>query len=340
LARRAFHDEFVANVVAVVVTATILLLMGRQLLRGPQLLPRDEAERMRISFIERASEPRPLPPPLPPPAPASPASLSSPANPARDPAIEPPRPTVATPPPSRPRSAPTPASPALAAKLYTREGRAKLPPGMASDPLAPAPAATPPGTPNERELAKAKQVLERPNPIDYKQTRFDKDWVSDGTLGDIAAQKLGKRMASIGKLVFGEDTQPAAPRPPPEVRFNPGLHERSGDLGSEKTGDAYKAAPIAFEKAPDLKGEASRRIRQAVSELEQRHPGCDPARIKALLAPVQTHLADLQRVEYAMARGADPVQAEHLLPRTADSAYDQARRALWYADRQLVACKK
>jgi hypothetical protein len=41
-----------------------------------------------------------------------------------------------------------------------------------------------------------------------------------------------------------------------------------------------------------------------------------------------------------MARGADPVQAEHLLPRTADSAYDQARRALWYANRQLASCKK
>lgn len=206
--------------------------------------------------------------------------------------------------------------------------------------MGPAPAASPPGTPNERELAKAKQVLERPNPIDYRGTRFDKDWVSDGTAGDIAAQKLGKRMESIGKLIFGEDTQPAAPRPPPDVRFNPGLHERSGDLGSEKTGDAYKAAPIAFEKAPDLKGEASRRIRQAVSDLEKHHAGCDPARVKTLLAPVQSHLADLQRVEYAMARGADPVQAEHLLPRTADNAYDQARRALWYANRQLASCKR
>jgi hypothetical protein len=336
LARRAFHDEFVANVVAVVVTATILLLMGRQLLRGPQFLPREEGERMRISFIERANDPRPLPPPLPSPVQADPAD---PTHPARDPVTAPPRPAAAIPPPTPPRSAPTPAAPALADKLYTREGRAKLPPGMSSDPMGPAPATSPPGTPNERELAKAKQVLERPNPIDYRQTRFDKDWVSDGTAGDIAVQKLGKRMESIGKLIFGEDTQPAAPRPPPEVRFNPGLHERSGDLGSEKTGDAYKAAPIAFEKAPDLKGEASRRIRQAVSELEKRHAGCAPARVKTLLAPVQSHLADLQRVEYAMARGADPVQAEHLLPRTADSAYDQARRALWYADRQLAACK-
>jgi hypothetical protein len=334
LVKRAFHDEFVSNVVAVVVTATILLLMGRQLLRGPQFPPREDGERMRISFIERATEPPSVPPQASPPIQPDRTSRASEQNntPARIP--------EAIPPPRRPQSTPTPAAPSVAGKLYTREGRAKLPPGMSADPLGPAPASSPPGTPNERELAKAKQLLERPNPIEYRETRFDKDWVSDGTAGDIAAQKLGKRMESIGKLIFGEDTQPAAPRPPPEVRFNPGLHERSGDLGSEKTGDAYKAAPIAFEKAPDLKGEASRRIRQAVSELEKRHPGCDPTRMKTLLGPVQSHLADLQRVEYAMARGADPVQAEHLLPRTADNAYDQARRALWYADRQLASCKR
>lgn len=328
--KRAFHDEFVPNVVAVVVTATILLLMGRQLLRGPHFLPREETQRMRISFIERERESRPVPP-----------SLSPPIQPsqARDQARAPVRPSNPAP-PRAPQSTPAPAAPSLAGKLYTREGSAKLPPGISSDPLGPAPAASPPGTPNERELQRARQVLERPNPIDYRKTRFDKDWVSDGTAGDIAAQKLGKRMESIGKLIFGEDTQPAAPRPPPDVRFNPGLHERSGDLGSEKTGDAYKAAPIAFEKAPDLKGEASRRIRQAVSELEKRYAGCDKARMKTLLAPVLSHLADLQRVEYAMARGADPVQAEHLLPRTADNAYDQARRALWYADRQLASCNK
>lgn len=336
--KRAFHDEFVPNVVAVVVTTTILLLMGRQLLKGPHFPPREEGGRMRISFIERVKEPQAIPLRLPlPPQPSQVRQPSQASDQVSAPAMQSPQ---MPPPPSQPRSAPAPAAPALTAKLYTRDGRAKLPPGMSSDPMGPAAATTPPGTPNERELQRAKQVLERPNPIDYQETRFDKDWVSDGTLGDIAAQKLGKRMESIGKLVFGEEPQPAAPRPPPEVRFNPGLHERSADLGSEKTGDAYKAAPIAFEKAPDLKGEASRRIRQAISDLEKRHAACGPARTKALLAPVQSHLADLQRVEYAMARGADPVQAEHLLPRTADSAYDQARRALWYADRQLASCKK
>jgi hypothetical protein len=337
LVKRAFHDEFVSNVVAVVVTATILLLMGRQLLKGPHFPVREEGERMRISFIERAREPQLIPPRIP--APAQPGRaadrVGAPRRAQSPDAPPPPRALTST-----PTSTPPAAAPAMTGRLYTRDGRAKLPPGMSSDPMGPAPAASPSGTPNERELQRAKQVLERPNPIDYRETRFDKDWVSDGTAGDIAAQQLGKRMQSIGKLIFGEDTQSAAPRPPPEVRFNPGLYERRGDLGSEKTGDAYKAAPIAFEKAPDLKGEASRRIRQAVSELEKRHTGCDPARMKALLAPVQSHLADLQRVEYAMARGADPLQAEHLLPRTADSAYDQARRALWYADRQLASCKK
>lgn len=330
MVKRAFHDEFVPNVVAVVVTATILLLMGRQLLRGPHLLPREEGERMQIFFIERTRAPEPAAPRLPPPIQSTQAS---------GPTSAPVRPSPAAPPPLRPQAVPTPVAPSLSSKLYTRQGQAKLPPGMSSDPMGPPPAASPPGTPNERELQRAKQVLERPNPIDYRPTVFDKDWVSDGTVGDIAAQKLGKGMESIGKLIFGEDIQSAAPRPPPDVRFNPGLHERSGDLGSEKTGDAYKAAPIAFEKAPDLKGEASRRIRQAVSELEKRYAACDKARMKALLAPVQSHLADLQRVEYAMANGADPVQAEHLLPRTADNAYDQARRALWYADRQLASCK-
>ena len=231
--KRAFHDEFVPNVVAVVVTATILLLMGRQLLKGPQFLPRDEGERMRSSFVERVREPSVTPPRALPPVQPDRASGQAGA-PVRTPEALP------TPPPRPPQSTPTPTVPSVAGKLYTREGRAKLPPGMSSDPMGPAPAASPPGTPNERELAGAKQVLERPNPIDYRETRFDKDWVSDGTAGDIAAQKLGKRMESIGKLIFGEDTQPAAPRPPPEVRFNPGLHERSGDLGSEKTGDAYK----------------------------------------------------------------------------------------------------
>jgi len=180
-----------------------------------------------------------------------------------------------------------------------------------------------------------KRVFERPNPIDYRPTRFDKDWASDGSLGDVAVQGIGNAMK---KLLPKSKHQPAVARPPPDVRFNPGLHERPGDLGSEATGDAYKAAPIAFEKAPGLDGEASRRIRRAIGELEQRRAACPAAQRRVLLQPVLDNLDALQRVENAMAKGADPIQAQQTLPRAADSAYDLARRALWYADRKLAVC--
>jgi hypothetical protein len=39
-----------------------------------------------------------------------------------------------------------------------------------------------------------------------------------------------------------------------------------------------------------------------------------------------------------MASGVDPIRAEQLLPRSADMAYDQARRAIWYARQQLMGC--
>jgi len=194
--------------------------------------------------------------------------------------------------------------------------------------------------PDERAAQFAKRLFERPKAIGYRETRFEKDWASDGTLGDLAAQKLGRPLQSLqglSKLVMGED-QPAKARPPPDVPFNPMLHERPSDLGGAATGDAYKAAPIAFEKAPDLKGEASRRIRAKLGELEKRRAGCDQKRLQGLLAPARAYLADLERAERALAHGADPIQAEHLLPRVADSAYDQARRALWYAEHQLTAC--
>ncbi|MBN6150749.1 hypothetical protein JR065_10385 [Xanthomonas sp. AmX2] len=222
----------------------------------------------------------------------------------------------------------------MAATLYTGDGRVRLPDAVAIDPFAQAPG-TAPGTTNPRDLAKAKRLLERPNPVDYRSTRFDKDWASDGTLGDVAMQGIGEAMK---KLRPKSTHQPAVARPPPDVRFNPALHERPGDLGSEATGDAYKAAPIAFEKVPGLDGEASRRIRRAIGELERRRAGCPAPQRSRLLAPALLHLDELQRVEKALAGGADPVLAQQLLPRQADSAYDLARRALWYADQKLAAC--
>ncbi len=190
----------------------------------------------------------------------------------------------------------------MAATLYSREGAARLPEGTAIDPLA-TPTGSPPGTTNQAELERARRVMERPNPIDYKPTAFDKDWASDGTLGDVAMQGIGRGMKKINKIIYGPEIQAARARPPPDVRFNPALAEGRKDLGSEATGDAYKAAPIAFEKAPGHDGEASRRIRAALAELQAQTSGCAPARMQPLLATVRSHLADLEQVERAYAKG-------------------------------------
>lgn len=311
---------------AAATTLLILLLLGRLLLIAPSPPQARVHDAMRLVFV-----PRPVaaatPPPQP--APAAPHAASR-----RAPAVARAAPSP-LPPPTRTAAAPvaTPAAP-MSATLYTRDGSARLPDGVSVDPFAEA-QGTPPGTTNPRDLAKAKRLFERPNPVDYRSTRFEKDWATSGTLGDVAMQGIGDAMK---KLLPKSTHQPAVARPPPDVRFNPGLHERPGDLGSEATGDAYKAAPIAFEKAPGLDGEASRRIRKAIGELEQRRAACPAAQRSRLLKPVLDNLDDLQRVENAMAHGADPILAQQTLPRAADSAYDLARRALWYADQKLAAC--
>jgi hypothetical protein len=305
---------------AAATSVLILLLLGRLLMIAPPLPTPRAQDALRLVFV-----PRPAAVQSPPPPTAPPPSRRAPA------AVRPAPAPRALPPPTAHAAA---ATPAPAATLYADDGRARLPDGVAVDPFAEA-QGTPPGTTNPRDLAKAKRVFERPNPIDYRPTRFDKDWASDGSLGDVAVQGIGNAMK---KLLPKSKHQPAVARPPPDVRFNPGLHERPGDLGSEATGDAYKAAPIAFEKAPGLDGEASRRIRRAIGELEQRRAACPAAQRRVLLQPVLDNLDALQRVENAMAKGADPIQAQQTLPRAADSAYDLARRALWYADRKLAVC--
>lgn len=317
-------DDAFPHVVASVVTAAALLLFGRLLfwaLNEPT--GRTQALGLRVIFIERMRESSPI---APPPSPEAVRGDVEPATAPRNGAAR------------GPESLPARTAPSLIEKLYTREGRVKLPPGVAIDPVK---AITrPPETPEERAKQFAKRLFDRPKAVDYKETRFEKDWVGDGTLGDRAAQKFGKplqALQALSKMVMGED-QPAIARPPPDVPFNPKLHERPSDLGSAATGDAYKAAPIAFEKAPGLKGEASKRIRAKLGELQKRLAGCDQKRLQGLLAPARAYLADLERAEYALAHGADPIQAEHLLPRVADTAYDQARRAIWYAERQLTAC--
>ncbi|WP_369977160.1 hypothetical protein [Xanthomonas bundabergensis] len=313
---------------AAATTLLILLLLGRLLLIAPAPPPARVHDAMRLVFVPRPAAAVAAPPQRAPAAQAAPHASSQRAPAAAHAAPSP------LPPPTRSAAAvAAPAAP-MSATLYTRDGSARLPDGVAVDPFAEA-QGTPPGTTNPRDLAKAKRLFERPNPIDYRSTRFEKDWATDGTLGDVAVQGIGDAMK---KLLPKSTHQPAVARPPPDVRFNPGLHERPGDLGSEATGDAYKAAPIAFEKAPGLDGEASRRIRKAIGELEQRRAACPAAQRSRLLRPALDNLDELQRVENAMAKGADPILAQQLLPREADSAYDLARRALWYADQKLAAC--
>lgn len=319
-------DDAFPHVVASVVAAAMLLLFGRLLF----WVINDQASNtedvaLRLIFVERMRETNPMalrPPPTDVGSSTAPATTAMKNRTAHRSESVPGRPTSS-----------------LIEKLYTRDGRIKLPPGVAIDPLKAIP--RPPGMPDERASKFAKKMYGRPKAIDYRATRFEKDWAGSGTLGDLAAQKLGRPLQALqglSKAVMGEE-QPAKARPPPYVPFNPKLHERPSDLGSVATGDAYKAAPIAFEKAPDLKGEASRRIRTKLVEQEKRYANCDQKRLQGLLAPVRTNLADLERTERALAHGADPLQAEHLLPRIADSAYDQARRALWYAEHQLTTCR-
>lgn len=177
----------------------------------------------------------------------------------------------------------------------------------------------------EHRDALATGVGERP--LEKMVSGMFEDKTKPPTLGQIGA-----------RLIHGPDIQPAQARRPPEVAFNPSLHERKSDLGSEATGDAYKAAPIRFEKVPDMKGEASRRIRVALGALEQRYPRCNAQQRRQWLAPAMTHLDALQRAEYRYNNGADPVEAEHSLLSAADSAYDMARRALWDAERRMKMC--
>lgn len=183
-----------------------------------------------------------------------------------------------------------------------------------------------------------KRLFERPNPIQYRETRFAKDWASDGTLGDVVVQNLERNMKKAQAAIHGEPTQVARARPSPNVRFNPGLAENQSDLGSEATGDAYKAARIAHEPVPGLDGTASARIRAALADLKQAKHACTADREAELLRAVTLNLARLERAEYLAAHGADPVMLEHTLPQEADSAYDLARRALWHAARELRRC--
>ncbi|MCC8538434.1 hypothetical protein ACDH70_09200 [Xanthomonas axonopodis pv. poinsettiicola] len=324
-------EALVPHMAAAACTGAILFFLACLLLYMPA--PRRSVrhdESLQVYFLPRQ--------PLTQPAPAVPPTQAERRPPAAASTARAAPPPTRTPPPQRQvAAANASANDAMAAQLYTREGRLRMPPDTRLDPLAQG-AAVPPGMTDARAQAKARSVMERVNPVQYQQTRFAKDWKSDGTLGDVAMQEMDRGMKKFNDMLNGPQTQVAKARPPPDVRFNPALAGNQADLGSEATGDAYKAAPIAHESPPDLKGEASRRIRDALASLEQRSARCDASRRTSLLSPVRTHLSDLERAEHALNNGADPVMAAQLLPRQADNAYDMARRALWYADRQLKQC--
>lgn len=318
------REDMLTHVGAMAGTLLILLLFARLLLHMPAPAPASREESaMQVTLLTRE-----LVPPVERAAPRMPPRSTVPARRAGQTT-----PPVAAAPPSPAR---TTSNNSTQAQLYTRDGRVRM--GEVVNPLDPGYAAVPPGMTDERALDKARKVLERPNPIDYRGTRFEKDWKSDGTLGDVAMQSLNRGMKKINGVIWGKEVEAVKARPPPDVRFNPALAENKADLGSEATGDAYKAAPIAHEDVPDLKGAASRRIREELAALEAQPTACDAARRTRLLAPARTHLADLERVEHALAHDADPVMAEQMLPRQADSAYDLARRALWYARKQWAVC--
>lgn len=340
--KAAFPQDFFLHVAAALIALGFSLSSGWWLLRLPA--PAPFATPLEVIYLEPLPLAGERPPP---PAPRDPpiASTQPPDTaPARAPApAAAPIPHARAHPPGQASSRPSPqapAAPAAGRRLYTADGQVALPSGVAVDPLSQA--GVPPGGANDREAKRAQAILERPNPLPPEpDSLFAGEWDGDGSLAEVATKKIATRVKRVvSKLPHRKQVQEVRARPPPPVRFNPALHERPADLGSEATGDAYKAAPIAFEPAPGLQGEASRRIRKAMSELEARAGGCDRQRLKTLMTPALAHLADLQRAEYAAARGADPVQIEQLLPRTADMAYDQARRALWYANRQLSGCAK
>lgn len=337
--KAAFPQDFFVHVAAALIAIAFCLLSGWLLFRMPELKP--TASELDVIYIERpVADTQQSPSP-------QPAALVTPTQPTQSVAHEattssssaPPRSERSPDSPTRPATTPT--TPPITQPLYAADGQIVLPAGVAVDPMR-KPDSDPPGGANDRGAKQAQAIFERRNPIAPEEgTAFGGEWESDGTLSEVATKRLKTGLKRvIAKLPHRKQVQEVRARPPPPVRFNPALHERPSDLGSEATGDAYKAAPIAFEKAPGLQGEASRRVRKWVGELEARAGACDRQRLKTLVAPVLIHLADLQRAEYAAARGGDPIQIEQLLPRTADMAYDQARRAVWYADKKLSDCAR
>lgn len=292
--------------VAGMAALAFLSALARLLLQVPEAAPTAREVRVQLRWLPPAiAQPKSVEPQFVP-VEAVPDPVAS-----RDHAAQP-LPVAA---PSVP-AAPAPVKPdgTLMKQLYGSDGRPELPDAA-----------------GERQKASVERVFEH------------RDELATGvgeraTANLFSGKNAGTSQSRVQRALYGRDIQAAEARRPPEIAFNPALHERQADLGSEATGDAYKAAPIRFEKVPDMKGEASRRIRAAIGALEVRYPRCGAEQRTRWMAAALTHLDTLQRVEYRYNNGADPTEAEHTLPSAADSAYDQARRALWDAERRMKAC--
>lgn len=288
-------------------TAAILCLVGRVLWQVPETAPEQRQQRLQVRWLPREPGAAPPPPPLPTRAPE--AVPVVPTLPSSAEAMRP-----STPPPAA--SVPPVSSADWSRRLYAADGGVDLPDAVAGD---------------GRIRGKDERVFEH------------RDELATGvgeraTAGLFSKQRAGTKQSRAQRWIYGDDIQAAEARRPPDVAFNPSLHERGSDLGSEATGDAYKAAPIRHEPLPGLDGEASRRLRAAIGELERRYPRCDGQARRRWFATALQHLDALERLEYRYRHGADPVEAEHTLPSAADSAYDLARRALWDAERRMKTC--
>ncbi len=301
------------------ITLALISAVARLLLHMPQAEPIQVETRIQLRWLQPAGAPRQ---PVPLAAPQAPKLAAPQAHQAVPPvhAVEPVIAPAQRPVPAPIASPPPPPQANWSQRLYGKDG------GLAVPEQTPTKQKTGVEQAFEHRDVLATGVGERP--LEKTVAKMFED-----------SKKKPESLGAMGaRVLHGRDVQPAQARRPPQVAFNPNLHEQKSDLGSEATGDAYKAAPIRFEKAPDLKGEASRRIRVALGALEQRYPRCSREQRNRWMAPVQLHLDALQRVEYRFNNGADPVEAEHSLLSAGDSAYDMARRALWDAEQRMKTC--
>src|SRR5690606_1224712 len=157
------------HAVAALLTVALLVLGGRLLLRVPAVPEAGQAqERLQLRFVPRD---RALPPPpaadapLKVPLPAA-ASVAHPAA-----AVAPERAGAA--PPVRPTGQ----------ALYDADGRVRLPQGTVDEPDVPARAGA--------------ALLERPDPVDYRGTRFEEAWVSDGDVAELTAQSIARGQRKV-----------------------------------------------------------------------------------------------------------------------------------------------